>query len=99
MGWARRAARGRHFEHTQLTHRAESILHRANDPMRMMTFSLEVEHRIDDVLERFGSGEAAILGDVSDQQRRYVLILRHEQQTAWRLRGPARCCQVRLKLQ
>ena len=58
----------------------DRIIKRANDAMRMVTFSLEVEHRVDDVLERFGSGEAAILGDVSDQQRRHVLILRHEQQ-------------------
>ena len=43
--------------------------------MRVMLLPLEIQHRVDDVLERLRAGEAAVLGDVADQERRDVLPL------------------------
>src|SRR5207249_3017078 len=56
-----------HLEHTELAHRAEAVLDRANHAMRVMPLALEVQDRIDDMLERFGAGEAAVFRDVADE--------------------------------
>jgi hypothetical protein len=53
--------------------------------MRMMALAFEIQHRVDDVLERFRPGEAAVLGDVADEKRRHVLTFRREQQLRRRL--------------
>ena len=48
--------------------------------MRVVALAFEVEHGVDDVLERLGTGEAAVLGDVADEERRDVVALRGEQE-------------------
>jgi hypothetical protein len=67
---------GRHLEHAELADRAEAVLHRADDAMRVMPLTLEIQHRIDDVLERLGAGKTAILRHVADEKRGDVLPFR-----------------------
>ena len=45
-----------------------------------MPLAFEIEHRVDDVLERLRTGDVAVLGDVADQERRDVVALRGEQE-------------------
>jgi hypothetical protein len=45
----------------------------------------EVQHRVDDVLERLGPARLPSFGDVADEERRDVLALRREQQLRRRL--------------
>jgi hypothetical protein len=42
---------------------------RAQDPVGA-TIALELQHDIDEVLERLGTCEAPVLGDVADEDRR-----------------------------
>ena len=48
--------------------------------MRVMPLAFEVQHRVDDVLERLRPGEIAVLRDVADEHRRNVLSLRREEE-------------------
>src|SRR5713101_2654771 len=50
-----------HLEHAELADRAEPVLHRANDAVRVMPLPFEVQHRVHDVLEGFGAREASVL--------------------------------------
>ena len=50
-----------HLEHAELADGAEAVLHRAHDAMRVMALAFEVQHRVDDVLERLGAGQAPSL--------------------------------------
>ena len=93
------AARAGHLEHAELADRAEAVLDRADDAVRVMLLALEVEDRVDDVLERLGPGEAAVLGDVADEERRDVLPLGREQQLRRRLAHLADAARRGLELQ
>ena len=55
-------------EAAHLVDRAEAVLHRADEPQPRRAVALEVQHDVDQVLERTRSGDAALLGDVADQQ-------------------------------
>ena len=88
-----------HLEHAQLADRAEAVLDRPHDTMRVMPFALEIEHGVDDVLERLGAGEAAVLGHVSDEKRRDVVALGGEQKLRRRFAHLADAAGRRLKLQ
>src|SRR5438876_335390 len=57
-----------HPEDSDLVDASESVLGRAKDAMLEHPFSLEVQHRIDDVLERLGAGYTAAFGDVADRE-------------------------------
>ena len=48
--------------------------------MGMLPGAFKVENRVDDVLECLRPGQRAILGDVSNQKHRNVLLLGPEQQ-------------------
>ena len=67
--------------------------------MRMMPFAFEVQHRVDDVLERLGTGEAAVLGHVADEKRRDVVTLGGEQKLRRGLAHLADAAGRRLELQ
>ncbi len=56
-----------HREHAELVDRAEAVLERAHQAEARVRVALEVEHRVDDVLEHARPGERAFLGDVADQ--------------------------------
>src|SRR5439155_7881788 len=45
-----------------------------------MTLAFEVQHRVDNVLEHLWTGQAAVLGDVADEDGRDVLALRSEEE-------------------
>ena len=78
---------------------AKAVLHRADDAMRVMPLAFEVEHRVDDVLERLRAGEVAVLRDVADQERRDVVALRGEQELRRRFAHLADAAGRRLELQ
>ena len=88
-----------HLEHAQLAGRAEPVLDRADDAMRVMPLAFEIEHGVDHVLERLGAGEAAVLRDVADQERRDVVALRGEQELRGRFAHLADAAGRRLELQ
>ena len=58
-----------HLEHADLVGRAEAVLDRAQDAELVAAVALEVEHRVDHVLEHAGPGDLAVLGDVADQEQ------------------------------
>ena len=87
-----------HLEHADLGGRAEAVLHRAHDAVGVMPLALEVEHRVDDVLEHLGPGQRAVLGDVADDERRHVLALGREQQLRRRLAHLGDAARRRLQL-
>ena len=57
-----------HREHAQLVDRAEAVLERTQHAEARARFTLEVQHRIDHVLEHARAGDATFLGDVADQE-------------------------------
>src|SRR3989454_407823 len=57
-----------HLEHADLVHRAEAILHRPEDPVVERGLTLEVEHRVHDMLERLRPGDPTAFGHVAHQQ-------------------------------
>src|SRR5262249_40412199 len=59
-----------HLKDADLVRRAEAILHGTQDSISMMLFALEVQHRVDQVLENARSSQRSLLGDVPDQKRR-----------------------------
>ena len=89
----------RHLEHAQLADGAEPVLHRADDAVRVMLLALEIEHGVDDVLERLRAGETAVLRDMADEERRDVLPFRGEQQLRRRLANLADAAGSGLELQ
>ncbi|MNN02734.1 hypothetical protein D3C81_1154020 [compost metagenome] len=56
-----------HGEHAQLVDRAEAVLEGTDQPVRGMRIALEVQHRVDDMLQHARPGQAAFLGHVADQ--------------------------------
>ena len=57
-----------HGEHADLVGRAEAVLDRTQHPKAAAGVALEIQHRIDHVLEHARSGDLAFLGHVADQQ-------------------------------
>ena len=71
---------GGHAEHADLVDAAEPILRRAQHALIEKSFALEVEHRVDDVLERLWARDAAALRDVPDDEHRRSRFLREAHQ-------------------
>ena len=65
----------RHAEDADLVYAPEAILGRAQDAVIGDRLALEVEHRVDDVLERLGAGDPASLGDMTDDEHRGAGLL------------------------
>ena len=59
-----------HLEDAHLVGRAEAVLDGAQHAQRVRAVALEVEHRVDQVLEHARAGERALLGDVADEEAR-----------------------------
>ena len=87
-------ALARHLEDAKLADRAEPVLHRAHHAMRVMPFPFEVQHGVDDVLERLRAGQIAFLGDVADDERRDVVASWRRTAAGWRPPAPGRCCRA-----
>jgi hypothetical protein len=64
-----------HLEHTDLVGGAEAVLRRAQDAKGVETVALQVQHRVDHVLEHARAGDRALLRDVPDQEDRNVFRL------------------------
>ena len=69
VGHALQAALG-HREHAELVDGAEAVLDRAHQPEARMRVALEIEHRVDDVLQHARAGDRALLGHVADEDAR-----------------------------
>ena len=59
-----------HGEHADLIGGAEPVLDRPQHPVAAAGIALEVEHRVDHVLEHPWTGDLPLLGDVADEQHR-----------------------------
>ena len=64
-----------HLEDADLARRAEAVLHGAHDAERVVAVALEVQHRVDHVLEHARPGDRTVLGDVTDDERRDAEVL------------------------
>ena len=64
-----------HLEHADLVGRPEAVLRRAEQPQRRVALALEVDHRVDQVLERLRAGDRAVLRDVADEDHRDAVAL------------------------
>ena len=58
-----------HGEDAELVHRAKAVLHRAHQAKGGVGIALEVEHRVDDVLEHARAGDRAFLRDMPDEEQ------------------------------
>ena len=59
-----------HGEHAQLVHRAEAVLEGTQHTEPAARFALEIQHRVDHVLEHARTGDTAFLRHVADQEHR-----------------------------
>ena len=82
--------RAGHLEDAELVRRAEAVLRRAQDAVRVVAVALELEHAVDEVLEHARAGDRAVLGHVADEDRRDARLLRDAQQPGRRLAHLAR---------
>ena len=92
-----REARARHLEHADLVGGAEAVLHRAQDAEMMAALAFEIEHRIDEMLDRLWARDLAILGDMADEQHRGAASLWRSARDRTRRCAPARWCRARLR--
>ena len=66
-----------HGEHTQFVHGAEAVLERPHQAEAGVGIALEVEHRIDHMLEHTRPGQGAVLGHVADENDGHAGLLGH----------------------
>ena len=78
-------AGARHLEDAELVRRAEAVLHRAQDAVRVVAVALELEHAVDEMLEHARAGDRAVLRHVADEEGRDARLLRDPQQPRRRL--------------
>ncbi len=64
-----------HREHADLVYRAEAVFHRAHQAEARARVALEIEHRVDDVLEHARPRDGAFLRDVADEEERRARAL------------------------
>ena len=70
----------RHLENADLVRGSEAVLRGAEDPKGMEPLALEVQHRVDDVLENARASDGTLLRHVSHEKDRDVLPLRELEQ-------------------
>ena len=61
-----------HFEDADLTGRTETVLDGGEHAHGMVTITVEGEHGVDQVLDRPGSGQVAVLGHMAHQHDRHA---------------------------
>ena len=69
--------RGRHLEHAELVRRAEPVLRRPKNAMRVVAIALELENAVDEMLEHARAGHRPVLRDVPDEHGRDPASLRN----------------------
>ena len=87
-----------HAEYAQLVDRAEAVLHRPQQAQTAIGLALEIEHRVDHMLEHARPGQGAFLGDVADEEDRRAALLgkAHQQRRALADLGHAARCRLQL---
>src|SRR5206468_7193251 len=70
-----------HAKDADLIDATKAVLGCAKDAVLQHSLALEVQDRVDDVLERLRSGDAATLGDVADRKHRRFRLLCEAHQT------------------
>ena len=73
-----------HVEERQLAHRAEAVLGGAHVAEAAGRITLEIQHRVDQVLEHARTGDGAVLGHVADDDHAHLSC-------SWRSAPAARC--------
>ena len=76
---------GVELEAADLVGRAEPVLHGPHHPQRRGAVALDLQHDVDDVLERARPGDGPVLGHVTDEQGRHRPGLGHGHQRGRRL--------------
>ena len=74
-----------HLEHADLVGRPEAVLRRAEQPQGRVPLALEVDDRVDEVLERLRTGDRAVLRHVADEDDGDAVALREVHQPERRL--------------
>src|SRR5690606_15242914 len=71
LGWVRDLPQplSGHLEHADLVGGAEPVLDSSQDTERVAAVPLEVEDRVDHVLDHLGSGDLALFGDMADEHQ------------------------------
>ena len=64
-----------HLEDAQLVGRAEPVLGRSQDAVRVVALALELEHTVDQVLEHARAGDRTVLRHVTDEYHRHAVLL------------------------
>src|SRR6185437_7632008 len=64
-----------HREHAELVDRAEAVLERAQHPEARTHLALEIQHRVDHVLQHARARDATLLGYVADEEYRGAGLL------------------------
>src|SRR5918999_151756 len=74
-----------HLEDPELVRGAEAVLRRAQNPMRVVAVTLELEHAVDEVFEHTRPGHRTVLRHVANQEKRDSGLLGNAQQPSRRL--------------
>ena len=74
-----------HFEDGQFGGGAEAVLDAPQDTVRAFVFAFELQDNIDDMLQNFGPGDAALLGDMADKDDGNARLLGEAEQDGGRL--------------
>ena len=64
-----------HLVDAQFGGAAKAVLDAAQDAVEVVLVALELQHRIDDVLQHLGSCQAALFVDVANQDNRCMALL------------------------
>ena len=64
-----------HAEHAQLVHGPEAVLDGADQPVGGVAVALEVQHRVDHVLQNARPSQRPFLGHVANHHHRHTLLL------------------------
>ena len=69
-----------HLEDADLVRGAEAVLRRAQDPVLVVAIALQVDHRVDHVLEGARPRDRAVFGHVPDQENGNSALLREAEE-------------------
>src|SRR5439155_6273592 len=87
-------SRAGHLEDAELVRRAEAVLRGAQDPVRAIAVSLELQDTVDQVLEHPRAGDRSVLRHMADEEHGDPALLRDPKKPSRRLTnlrdGPGR---------
>jgi hypothetical protein len=74
-----------HLEDAELVRRAEAVLDRPQDAMRVVAVAFELQDAVDEVLQHARPRDGAVLRHVPDEEEGHPGLLRHPQEARRRL--------------